>query len=913
MTPLEQQIESQLAAISPESIFLYLVSFILPLPHNYLLTLYNFINQALTFTQANYLPILITLFLLAIMYWSLKLYLYKRSSAVPMSLLQITPPSSVKQTPLSTQEFLTAIHQTSMTKTKILKFFTIKRLYSLELVSTREGGIRYYLRIPSEDVSIVKKNVISYLHNVTVEEVNDFMPVEDNKVTLDDVWWNITELKLLNDFTFPLSNKEQLSDYDPVAYITGQMTKLTSYDEVIYLQIVATPITSSTHKKTINKIVNLLTATENSYDIAPYLPKSIVALIQELPIRTIRFILFFTIGILFWQLNFILFVLSLGKIKMLFIEAFKYNPQAVELNEHQQVLYYNINNKLKQNLFETSLRVFTATKKREDLASRQRGILNSFANFTYPQYQQFTSKNPQYLLLDSLYQNIRIFRLKNRLLNFINNPILSVSELSDLYHLPYTPTTKTEGLVKEKAKTLPAPLSLKKQQIDLDIIFAKNRYHEEETNIGLTLDERRRHVYTIGKTGTGKSTLLKTMIHQDIANNKGISVIDPHGDLIQDILQFIPKNRIKDVILFDPTDFDYPIGLNLLQITPGLNKQELTKEKDFVASNLNSIFTKLYPARAMGHRMEYILRNATLTALETENPTLLTIQRILTEKQYRTKIVDQMENKIIQLYWRNEFAKMGSYQKAEAISPITNKIGRFISSPISSNILGQQRSKLDFDDVVNNNKILLCDLAKGKIGEDMSTLFGGLITAKIQLAVLKKVSIEESERKDFYLYIDEFQNFATSSLAEIMSEARKYRLNAILAHQTFAQVEDKDLVKVILANTGTIISFLTSAHDEDYILPNLLPEVVKGDLLNLPWYQFYIKIHSKTPQESFSGHTLHESYTSSKKLAESIKLHSRRLYGTPIEQVQKEIMESLPIPQTKRTVSSYTKDVEKII
>ncbi len=331
-------------------------------------------------------------------------------------------------------------------------------------------------------------------------------------------------------------------------------------------------------------------------------------------------------------------------------------------------------------------------------------------------------------------------------------------------------------------------------------------------------------MYILGATGTGKSTLLLSMINQDIENGKGLCVIDPHGDLIEKILPTIPEERLKDVIYFNPDDIGYPIGINLLELTAGLSEEESLREKEFITESIISLFHKLYSEKYSGPRMEYILRNTIHTAFTVPNSTLFTVYKLLINTKYRENVTSRLTDENLKDFWEYEFSKAGDYQKVKMISPITNKIGRFLFSATAKRILEQEKSSINFDEIIDSGKILLCNLSKGKIGEDTSEVFGILVMTKIQLAALKRARVDVSKRRDFYLYVDEFQNFATPAFAQILSEARKYRLSAILAHQTVSQIQDKDLVNVTHANTGSIICFRTAnPEDERMILPLLIP------------------------------------------------------------------------------------------
>jgi len=278
--------------------------------------------------------------------------------------------------------------------------------------------------------------------------------------------------------------------------------------------------------------------------------------------------------------------------------------------------------------------------------------------------------------------------------------------------------------------------------------------------------------------------------------------------------------------------------------------------------------------------MEHILRNTILTALEQPEPTLMTVYELLTNKIVRNLAVSRLSDGILKDFWKEEFGHLGANQRAEQISPITNKLGRFLTASMTANIINQAKSTLNLEKIMNDGQILICDLSKGKIGEDVSTFLGSIVTAKLQLAALKRVHTPQNERKDFYLYIDEFQNFATKSFAELLSEARKYRLNVVLAHQTVSQIEERNFLQIILANVGTVISFRTSSSvDEETVLPILIPQVNKHEISNLPSYHFYIKINALEPQDAFTGQVEDFTLLGNQTVKEQIVNSSRSLFG----------------------------------
>ena len=573
-----------------------------------------------------------------------------------------------------------------------------------------------------------------------------------------------------------------------------------------------------------------------------------------------------------------------------------------ELGEAKKQLHQKVATKISEPLFETSLRLFVKGNDDKTIESRFAGIQSSLDNFSTTNQELKLKKS----LVPTRWKPIRqfeYFKLNHRLLSYFSNPILSLTELSSLYHLPFTDTTKTEDLINTKSPQLPPPLSLKKSAIKLDNVFSKNIYSGVETPIGLTLEERRRHLYVIGATGTGKTTLLTHMIYNDLSSGKGVAILDPHGDLSERLLAIVPKERANEVVYFNPYDTEHPIGLNILELSPNIDDDERQREKDLITSSVVSIFYKLYPPRYMGPRMEHILRNTILTALEQPESTLMTVYELLTNKNLRNQAVSRLPEGILKDFWKEEFEGLGSNQKAEQISPITNKLGRFLTASMTANIINQTKSTLNLEEIMNNGQILICDLSKGKIGEDVSAFLGSIITAKLQLAALKRVHVPQNERKDFFLYIDEFQNFATKSFAELLSEARKYRLNVVLAHQTVSQIEDKDFLQIILANVGTVIVFRTSSPlDEKTILPILMPQVNEHEISNLPSYHFYIKINALEPQDAFTGEIDDFTVLGNQTIKQQVVNSSRDLFGLK-PAIIKEKLKVVPVKKTnKKTV-----------
>ena len=845
------------------------------------LTLVGFLDPTIQIVICllnTYQPYLVIFFLPPLLLWityqGIKLYLGWKEANKSVTLFEVSPPTSTEQSSFTTTQLFTSVHGLLRQRSWMLRLFDVTKSYSFEIASTKEKGIRYILRLSSDDAQIIKKNLIAYLPGIQIKETNDYLSNTSNL-------GHVIDIGLTNHFAFPLKKQDNLAEYDPIAYITGTMTKLAD-DEVVAVQMVVSPV----NRSTTHIAQRLRSLFLGKRDVLSELRGSNVAgsILLSLVYIALQ-ILLFPLGLVIW-------ILTGGRVSpILAINSLK-----VQLPDstYRDIVETQIKQKIDQQLFTVSLRYLTVSTSYQNRSRIEKGFVAALSPFTNAGYQSLRPK--RYLKIPEI-NNMLLWLYRRRLFNFLGNLILSTSELADLYHFPYTSTTKTENLSKLHSKELPAPLSLK-QKTELDIYFAKNTYGGTETKIGLTADERRRHVYVLGATGTGKSTMLLSMIKQDVDNNKGLCVVDPHGDLIEQIISVIPRDRIADVVYFNPDDIGYPMGINLLELTPDLNEEDSIREKEFIAESIISVFNKIYTDKYSGPRMEYILRNTIHTAFTIPDASLFTVYKLLINTSYRKSIVRNLIDENLLDFWKYEFAKAGDYQKVKMISPITNKIGRFLFSPTAKRILEQGKSTINFDTIMNEGKILLCNLAKGKIGEDNSSVFGVLIMAKIQLAALKRARMKPEDRKDFYLYVDEFQNFATPAFAQILSEARKYRLGANLAHQTTSQLEDISLVNITLANTGTVICFRTAnPEDERMILPQFRPYIEQGEIASLPSYHFYMRLGALNPEEPFSGVTVPVKIVYSQNRVDEVIETSRKLYAKKYTGS----LETLAKPKEKQT------------
>ncbi|MDD5433262.1 MAG: type IV secretion system DNA-binding domain-containing protein [Candidatus Pacebacteria bacterium] len=411
--------------------------------------------------------------------------------------------------------------------------------------------------------------------------------------------------------------------------------------------------------------------------------------------------------------------------------------------------------------------------------------------------------------------------------------------------------------------------------------FGETTFRNERRKFGIKLDDRRKHVYIIGKTGMGKTQLLKNLAIQDIRNGHGIGFVDPHGEAASELLDYVPQERLKDVVYFNPADLDYPISFNVME------KVDI-EFRHLVASGLMGVFKKIWPD-VWSARMEYILNNCILSLLEYPGSTLLGVNRLLADEEYRAKVVEQIKDPIVKSFWLNEFAKYSQRYETEATAAIQNKIGQFISSPLIRNIIGQTQSSIDMRAIMDQGKILIMDLSKGRIGEDSSKLLGGLLITKLQLAAMSRVDTPEEDRKDFFLYVDEFQNFATESFANILSEARKYRLDLTLGHQYIAQMEET-VRDAVFGNVGTMIVFRVGAEDAEFLEKEFAPKLTANDIVNLGKYNVYVKLMvDGIASDPFSAQTLAGFDKQEYSEKENIIKFSREHYASERENIEEEI------------------------
>lgn len=412
-------------------------------------------------------------------------------------------------------------------------------------------------------------------------------------------------------------------------------------------------------------------------------------------------------------------------------------------------------------------------------------------------------------------------------------------------------------------------------------LFGQTNFRNQKTQFGIKTDDRRRHMYVLGKTGMGKTTLLEIMLFSDIMAGHGCCLIDPHGDSAEKVLDFIPSHRVNDVIYFNPADVKNPIGFNILEVVD-------PDHKHLVAAGLMGVFKKIWPD-VWSPRMEYILNNAILALLDYPGSTLMGINRLMTDKEFRKKVISKISDPIVKDFWAKEYAGYQERFRTEAIAPIQNKVGQFLSAAVIRNIISQVKSSINLRDIMDNRKILIVNLSKGRIGEDNMRLLGGMIITKIQLAAMERIQIQEEDRQDFYLFVDEFQNFANESFAAILSEARKYRLNLYVAHQYIEQLTE-EVRDAVFGNVGTMILFRIGAKDAEFVEKEFTPTFEIEDFVNLTKFEIYLKLMiDGVASNPFSAGTL-PPISERQGNAEKVIKVSRERYSVKREVIEEKVL-----------------------
>ena len=761
-------------------------------------------------------------------------------SAQRYVVLQALVPRNNDKTPLAAEQFFAALHGILRDGTEF------QDQISFEIASYQKF-VHFYIHVPQHLKEFVEGQIYAQYPLVEINEIEDYTEQLNSSQAI--VGANLVFTK---EDVYPVQTFQNFT-VDPLSGITAVLGNLAEGQQLM-VQIVAKPVSEDWQKRGVEFVA------------AKRLGVSL-----EKPNRLSKFF-----GAL---LGFVVLIartiVSPGGSDG---EKTAEEPKRPDLSAPEEAALKGIETKVTKLGFATKIRILAVAGDPYTARSRVESLTGAFKQYNTNNLNGFRAE---------LVEDGQTFLHTYRERVFADDGmIMNTEELASIFHLP-SESVATPNIVYAGSKKgePPAGLPLEGQGIDDDItFFGVTDFRSFKHKFGIKARDRGLHMYTIGKTGTGKSTMLQNMILDDIKKGKGVAVVDPHGQLVEDVLERMPAHRINDVIYFNPADRDFPIGFNLFE-----NVDE--DLRSVVASGIVGIFKKLF-AESWGPRLEYILRNAVIALLHYPDTTLLGVNRLLTDKAYRQRVIRKVTDPVIRDFFEDEFERYDPKFQREAIAPIQNKVGQFLSSSTIRNILGQPKSAFDMRKVMDEGKILLMNLSIGRIGEDSAALLGAMLITKIQLAAMSRADVPEAQRSDFYLYVDEFQNFATEAFAVILSEARKYHLNLTLTNQYIAQMPEV-VAQAIFGNVGTIVSFRVGPGDASSLVGEFAPVFESQDMVNLPNRTVYVKMAiDGVTRPAFSATTLppQDVNISQENLEKVIKV-SRERYARPRAIVEQKIQE----------------------
>ncbi len=697
--------------------------------------------------------------------------------------------------------------------------------------------IFFYLAIPRKFRESIEKQVHSYFPNASVEKVPDYTIFMPGSFTA------AAELTLKKSYALPIKTYESM-DIDPLNEISNALSKLQTLDEGAVIQMILRPAGKNwrLHGKEIaHKMQQGQQLKDANSSIAMELGKGAIQVFRSTPEKS----------------------------------SFEKGP--VQLTPEEQEVLKKIETKSNKVGFRVNIRLLASAKTQQRADEVLAHIENAFAQFENYEVNHFIVKKR---LKEKKISYDYIFR------NFDeeNSVILSTEEISSIFHFPIS-TTETPKIKWLKSGAAPPPMNIP----ETGILLGYNDYRGAKTEIRLSDNDRRRHLYAVGQTGTGKSNFLQEMAKQDAREGRGFCFIDPHGDAIEDILTSIPKERAEDVIIFDPSDMERPFGLNMLEYDPAHPEQ-----KTFVINEMIGIFDQLYDLKATGGPMfEQYVRNAMLLIMEDpeSGSTLMEISKVLADEDFRRMKLTKCKNPVVSDFWIKEAEKAGGDAALANMVPyITSKLTTFVSNDMMRPIIAQQKSTLNFREIMDGGKILLVKLSKGKIGEINAHLLGMVIVGKILMNALARGDVPEDQRKDFFLYLDEFQNVTTNSISQILSEARKYRLCLVIAHQFIGQLSE-EISKAVFGNVGSMVALRVGPEDAEFLEKQFAPIFTASDLVNVDNYKGFARVLLNGELSKPFNVNFYPPTHGNQEIANYLKELSRLKYGRDADIVNREIME----------------------
>lgn len=710
------------------------------------------------------------------------------------TLLHIAVPKENEKKELSAEQMFASLHGILRPKGDLEKEGALQEHISLEIASIG-NQIQFYVWTPKHLRDFVEGQIYAQYPSVQISEAEgDYTTREIGERALVGA-----ELKLTKPEVLPIKTFVSF-EVDPLAGITAVLSKLEESGEEMWIQVLARPVDDSWQEKGLKYIDEVKSGKK------PGLAQAFFKALMDIPIH-----------------------IGANLLTGLFTppEAPKAGEKKEEkLSTGQSAVVKAVEEKISKLGYATYIRIVYLGPDQAQARMRLQALVGAFKQFN-------TINLNGYNITDTTSSPDFITEYRARLFAG-SGQILNIEELASLYHLPHK-SVETPNLVWASTKTSEPPANLPAEGLvdpsEVNL-FALTNFRGQRLKFGIKRDDRSRHLYVIGQTGTGKSFLLQLLALSDIYQNQGLAIVDPHGDLVNDIMKYIPASRIDDVVYFNPTDRDFPIAFNPMEVTDPAMKHD-------IASELVGVMKRMF--ESWGPRLEHILRFTILALLDYPDATMLGITRMLTEKEFRKKVVKEIQDPVVKGFWVNEFAGWNDKFANEAVAPVLNKVGAFIANPLIRNVIGQPQSTINFRKIMDEGKILLVNLSHGQIGEINAGILGSLVVTSIQLAAMSRANVDRDQRRAFYLYVDEFQNFSTDSFAVILSEARKYNLCLTVANQFIAQMPET-VREAVFGNVGSMISFRCGAGDSAFLGKYFEPSFEATDLVKLNNQHIFINM-----------------------------------------------------------------------
>lgn len=737
--------------------------------------------------------------------------------------------------------------------------FLNQDFFSLEYALIN-GLLHFYVVIPRHNREIFEKQITGFYRDAVISQVPDYNIFQKGNCS------GGCYLVLSKSYAQPIQTFQKLES-ETINPILNAFSKIHSKEEGAAIQIMLRPLRPGWRKKIRNLADALYTRKKTHWFNHPF-------------------------G---WVANFLGIMVRGPQAE--YLQQQTNEGIKAQVTQNVQDMVKLIADKSEHAGYDSIIRIVANAPRKERVKQITRSLRASFEQFSTPGHNHFywtDYHSDRKLVRNFIFRNFQrsVIGWWKLWKNFERKMILGSEEIASIFHFPdmrYNPSTIVKW---QDFKVEPAPQNLPEK----GLLLGTNTYRGEKKSVRILRDDRRRHFYAIGKSGTGKSTLLESMIRQDLQNGEGVCVVDPHGDLVEGCLPYIPRKRADDVIYFNPGDLERPMGLNILE-------GETPEEREFMAQEALAIFINMFGEEIMGPRLQHYFRNGCLTLMEDneEGATLIDLTRLFTDDAWQRHKASKVKNPVVRAFWTKEMASSGMREKQEIIPYFNSKFGPFVTNGQIRNIIGQTKSSFNIRAAMDEGKIILCNLAKGKTGELNSQLLGSILVAKIQQAAMSRANIPEKTRRDFYLYVDEFQNFITESFASILSEARKYRLNLIVAHQYIAQItksrgggkgkhEDTEIRDAVFGNVGSMLCFKIGAQDAEVMAKEFAPTFTENDLINIANFKACIKLNiNNATSRGFTLETIYDNDGRDDEAAEAIKQLSRLKYASDREFVEAKI------------------------